>query len=62
MDRTIRGIAEEGRGGIKSVLYLNAAMRPIEDHCAYLERQVDLVDLLEDEGGWGNECGGNCGL
>lgn len=62
MDGAIRRIAREGRGGVKSILWLNAAHRPIEEYCADLDRQLDLLDLLEDEGGWGNECGGNCGL
>lgn len=60
MDRAIRDLG--GRGGVKSTLYLTAALRPIDEYCADLDKQVDLFDLLKDEGGWGNECGGNCGL
>lgn len=55
IDRMIRAGAPttETRAGTKP-MYLHRSLRPLDE--------VDLSDLFDDPGGWGNECEGMCGL
>jgi hypothetical protein len=51
-DLAIRNIRDEGRGGVKSVLYLHQSLVPL-DQVELGESQLDL---------FGNECHGYCGI